>query len=283
MKICWKHAVAFGLLACTAAAQAQTNPFAKGPDPTLAGIRGNGPFAISSQVVARQAGIGGATVFSPNTPGTYALIALCPGFTEGEPSVTPIGMQLATHGFVVAAMTTVTRLDLPPSRATQLLATLDIVRALNTGPVAGKIDINRVVVGGHSMGGGGTLGASVTRPGILAGLPFAPFSVDKSFATSVPQFIFGGQNDNIANPDNHAIMFYEQLTDSTPKVYVELTGQNHFFVNNNVAPSAQFAIAWAKRFADNDRRYEQFITAGAVQAEMAAGRLVAIRRESVPF
>lgn len=283
MKHCWKRIAAFACLAFVAVAHAQDNPFAKGPDPTLAAIQADGPFAVSTQTLPRATGFGGATVISPNDPGTYALVVLCPGFIETQNAVTMIGRRLATHGFVVATIDTVTPLDFPPSRGTQLLAAINMVTALNTGPVAGKIDTARIVVGGHSMGGGGTLEASRTRPTIKAGLPFAPFSFIKAFQTTVPQFIFGGQTDVIAPVAQHAIPFFEQLTPATPKIYVELAAQGHFFPNANVAPTGQFAIAWAKRFADNDLRYEQFIDAAAVQAEVTAGRLSQTRRESTPF
>jgi dienelactone hydrolase len=276
MKNCWKFVVGFGAAALATASQAQTNPFAKGPDPTQASIQADGPFAISSQTVDRvPQGFGGATVFSPNTPGTYALVVLCPGFIEAQAAITNVGQRLATHGFVVATIDTLTRLDFPSSRATQLLAAMQTVSALNTGPVAGKIDITRVVLGGHSMGGGGTLEASTTNPTIKAGLPIAPFHFTKAFTTSVPQLISGGSADNIAPPGQHSIPFFNMLPDETPKIYAELAGASHFFVTETPPnqPINKFLLSWTKRFADNDLRYEQFITAAAVQVEVANGNL----------
>ena len=114
-----KFALAIGMLAVTAASQAQNNPFAKGPDPTLASIQVDGPFAVSTQTVARAGAFGGATVYSPNAAGQYALVVLCPGFIEMQRSVTGLGRRLATHGFVVATIDTTTPTDLPPRRGTQ--------------------------------------------------------------------------------------------------------------------------------------------------------------------
>jgi triacylglycerol lipase len=286
MKSCWKFAVALGVTALASAAQAQINPFAKGPDPTLASVQADGPFAISMQTVAREPqGFGGATVYSPNTPGTYALVVLCPGFLEGQNAISDVGQRLATHGFVVATIDTLTRLDFPSSRATQLLAAVQSVSALSTGPVAGKIDTTRVVLGGHSMGGGGTLEASATNQAIKAGLPIAPFHLIRQFSTSVPQLISGGSADNIAPPGAHSIPFFEMLPDATPKIYAELAGAGHFFVSQTPPnqPINRFVLSWAKRFADNDLRYEQFITDAAVQAEVANGNLSQTRREATPF
>jgi dienelactone hydrolase len=286
MKNCWKFVVGFGAAALATASQAQTNPFAKGPDPSQASIQADGPFAISSQTVDRVAqGFGGATVYSPNTAGTYALVVLCPGFLEGQNAISDVGQRLATHGFVVATIDTLTRLDFPSSRATQLLSAVQTVSALNTGPVAGKIDTSRIVVGGHSMGGGGTLEASATNPAIKAGLPIAPFHFVRQFDTSVPQLISGGSSDNIAPPGAHSIPFFEMLPDATPKIYAELAGAGHFFVSNTPPnqPINKFLLSWTKRFADNDLRYEQFVTAEAVQVEVANGNLSQTRREGTPF
>jgi len=285
MKHRWTFAVGLGIAALATASQAQVNPLAKGPDPTPASIQLDGPFSVSMQTVARGAGFGGATVFSPNEPGSYALVVICPGFIETQAAITGVGRRLATHGFVVATIDTLTLLDFPPSRGTQLLAALQTVSALNTGPVTGKIDTSRLVVSGHSMGGGGTLEASRTNPAIKAGVPLAPFSFVKPFNTLVPQLIMGGQADAIAPVAQHAIPFFEMLPDATPKIYAELTGANHFF--SQAAPPNQptnkFLLSWIKRFADNDLRYEQFITAAAVQVEVANASLSQTRREGTPF
>src|SRR5262245_22320637 len=114
---------ATALMALSGVAAAQSNPFAKGPDPTNTSIQVDGPFAISSQTL-RGNGFGGGTVYSPNTPGTYAVVAFCPGFTATQSSIAVLGRRLATHGFVVATINTNSTLDLPPSRGTQLLAAL---------------------------------------------------------------------------------------------------------------------------------------------------------------
>jgi triacylglycerol lipase len=226
-----------------------------------------------------------ATVYSPNDAGSYALVVLCPGFIETQSAISAAGQRLATHGFVVATIDTVTTIDFPASRGTQLIAALRTITALNTGPVAGKIDTTRLVVGGHSMGGGGTLEASRTNPAIKAGLPIAPFHFVKQFNTPVPQLITGGQVDAIAPVGQHAIPFFEMLPDATPKIYAELTAGNHFFVTQNPPnqPINKLLLAWTKRFADNDLRYEQFLAADAVQAEVANGGLSQTRREATPF
>eukprot|EP01035_Chromulina_nebulosa_P063902 gene63902-87397_t len=99
------------------AAHAATN----GPDPTLASLTVDGPYALSSQPV-KGSGFGGGTVYTPNAPGTFALVALCPGFLGSQRDMQAMGMRLATHGFVVVTINTLTLVDFPSSRATPLLA-----------------------------------------------------------------------------------------------------------------------------------------------------------------
>jgi triacylglycerol lipase len=274
MKLC-----ALVLMVASAASYSQSNPLAKGPDPTNASVQAVGPFAISQQTL-RGRGFRAATIYSPNTAGQYALVAFCPGFTARQSSIAVLARRLASHGFVVATIDTNSTLDLPPSRGTQLLAALRQVAALQTGAVAGKIDPSRLVVTGHSMGGGGSLFASRDNRAIKASVPLAPFSSTKTFATPVPQFIVGGERDDVAPVAQHSIPFFNGLPVATPRVYAALRAEDHFFPNEAAPnqPTGKFQLAWIKRFADNDARYDQFLNAAGLQVEVNNGRLSDLRR-----
>jgi triacylglycerol lipase len=266
-------------------AQGQSNPLAKGPDPTNASIQVDGPFALTTQTLARGNGFGGGTIFAPTAAGTYAVVAFCPGFTATRSSIQTLSSRLASFGFVVLAMDTNSTLDFPPSRGTQLLAALRQVVALSTGPVAGKVDPTRRVVAGWSMGGGGTLYASINDPTLKAANGFAPFSFDQIFNTSVPQLIEGAQNDNVAPVSVHSIPFFIGLPNATPKVFASIAGAPHNFPTTATPnqPASKFQIAWLKRFADNDARYEQFVNFPALQAEVGAGRVSLGATEGITF
>jgi dienelactone hydrolase len=276
---------AIGLTFAALVAQGQSNTSAKGPDPTNENIQAAGTFAVTTQAVERGNGFGGGTIFVPTAPGTYAVVAFCPGFTSTRSSIQALSSRLASFGFVVIAMDTNSPFDFPPSRGTQLLAALQRVVSLNTGPVAGKVDPARRVVAGSSMGGGGTLYASLANPTLKAAIGFVPFSFDQIFNTSVPQLILGAQNDNVAPVVLHSIPFFFGLPIPTPKVLVSITGAEHGFPSAAVPnqPASKFQIAWAKRFADDDVRYQPFVNTAAVQAELAAGRLSLFATESLPF
>jgi hypothetical protein len=276
---------AVGLSVAAFVAQGQSNPFAKGPDPTNASLQATGPFALTTQTVARGSGFGGGTVFVPTAPGTYAVVAFCPGFTAAQSSVATLSSRLASFGFIVIAIDTNTSLDFPPSRGTQLLAALNRVAGLTTGPAAGKVDGSRRAVAGWSMGGGGTLYASLNSPSLKAGTGFAPFAFDQIFTTRVPQLILGAQNDNVAPVSLHSIPFFFGLPIPTPKFFASIARAPHNFPTTATPnqPASKFQIAWIKRFADNDTRFEPFVSFPALQAEFNAGRVNLGATESLPF
>jgi dienelactone hydrolase len=261
MEISKKYSIGLGLLVLAAGAQAQTNPFAKGPDPTQASIRADGPFALTTQTLAKGNGFGGATIYVPTAAGTYALAVIAPGFTEKQSAIAVVSRRLATHGFVVATIDTNSTFDQPPSRATQMQAALNTINKLTTGPIVGKLRGTNAV-GGHSMGGGGTLLASRANPQLVAGSSYCPYSTDKVFTAVVtPQVILGGSTDNVAPVNTHAQKFFDSIPAGTPKVLAVFNGQGHQFVDDNpvFAPASVLNIAAFKRFADNDTRYSQFL------------------------
>lgn len=247
---------AAGLFALATAAQAVEI----GPAPTTSSVQATGPFAISSQTISGFGRpYGGATVYSPNTAGKYSIVAFCPGFTATRSSVDVMARRLASHGFIVAAMDTESTQDQPSSRATQIVAVLNDLAALNSGAAAGKVDPNRRVATGHSMGGGGTLIAATNNPSTIdAAIALAPWnsSTTNFSGDRVPTAIIGGQNDNVAPVNQHSIPFYNSMTQNEKLICIE-SGEDHFFPQENPAdqPSSAIQISWAKRFADQDLRY----------------------------
>jgi len=130
--------VALSLLLLAAAAQAQTNPLQKGPDPTSTILNANaGPFAIAStSVPSSVSGFGGGTVYYPTTAGSYATVAICPGFTATQSSIAWIGQRLASHGFVAMTINTNSTFDQPPSR-TLRCSKLELYESVDHRYVAG--------------------------------------------------------------------------------------------------------------------------------------------------
>lgn len=227
---------------------------------TLDELKTDGPYTIVSENLPGS-GYGKATIHAPKTGGSYALMAVCPGFVSPESSITQISKRLATHGFSVVTIGTRTLLDFPSSRASQILAALDAGSKVSSGNAAGKVDASRMVASGWSMGGGGTLLAAAKTPKLKAAVAYAPWNLSSSAFRSitVPTIIFGATGDTIAGVDTFSKPFYDAIPDTTHKALAVLEGDNHFFPNTAADPVSYTNIAWNKRFADGNTQYKQFI------------------------
>jgi len=265
---------ALALAVMGSAAQAQV----VGPAPTATSIRQAGPFAISSQILAGQ-GFGGATVYSPNTPGLYPYIVFCPGFTGTQASNTTMARRLASWGFIVATIDTNSIFDFPDSRGVQMAAALRAVAAITTGPAAGKINraVNKRGVTGHSMGGGGVLNALQNDRTLVAGFAFTPFNLDTNFGALVNQAvgIAGGQNDNVAPNAQHSTPFFNVISPDNPSFLCIEAGEDHNFVSENPAdqPSSLYQISLFKVFLAGDTRFRSFLVPQSGCSSFRSSRL----------
>ncbi|MBM2616987.1 alpha/beta hydrolase [Actinoplanes sp. LDG1-06] len=239
------------------------NPYERGPAPTTSSIEASrGSFAIAQTTVARSSvsGFGGGTIYYPTSTaeGTFGAVAVSPGFTASQSSVSWLGPRLASQGFVVITIDTLSTLDQPASRGTQLLAALDYLT--RTSSVRTRIDAARLGVMGHSMGGGGSLSASVSRPSLQAAVPLTPWHGTKSWSSDrVPTLIIGAENDTVAPVSSHSEPFYTSLPSTSDKAYLELNNASHSAPTSTNVTVAKYSISWLKRFIDDDTRYDQFL------------------------
>jgi alpha-beta hydrolase superfamily lysophospholipase len=244
-------------------AHAAPNPYERGPAPTTASVEAaRGPFATASTTVARGSvsGFGGGTIHYPTSTaeGTFGGVAIAPGFTASQSAVSWLGPRLASQGFVVITIDTNSTLDQPDSRGAQLLAALDHLTGASA--VRTRVDATRLAVMGHSMGGGGSLAASRTRPALQAAIPLTPWHGTKSWsAVRVPTMIIGAESDTVAPVASHAEPFYASLTSAPDKAYLELNNGSHSAPTSANTTVAKYSISWLKRFVDNDTRYDQFL------------------------
>jgi predicted dienelactone hydrolase len=250
-------------VALVPAAEAAVNPFERGPAPTVSSIEATrGPFAVSRTTVSgfSVSGFGGGDIYYPTSTsaGTFGAVAIVPGYTASRSSMAWLAPRIASQGFVVFNIDTLTRSDQPASRGRQLLAALDYLT--RSSSVRSRIDASRQAVVGHSMGGGGTLEASDSRPSLQAAIPLTPWNLDKTWSQiQVPTMVIGAENDSVAAVSAHAIPFYNSLSSGLDKAYLELNNASHFAPNSSNTTIAKYSISWLKRFVDNDLRYEQFL------------------------
>ncbi|WP_433012934.1 bis(hydroxyethyl) terephthalate hydrolase [Kribbella sp. CA-294648] len=241
---------------------AAENPYERGPAPTTSSIEASrGPFATATTTVpSTVTGFGGGTIYYPTTTtaGTFGAVAISPGFTGRQSSISWLGPRLASQGFVVITIDTNSIYDQPDSRGTQLLAALDYLTQRST--VRTRIDAGRLGVMGHSMGGGGSLRAASRRPALQAAIPLTGWHTDKTWGeVQVPTLVVGADEDSIAPVASHSEPFYTSLSASLDKAYLELRNASHSAPNTSNTTIAKYSISWLKRFIDNDTRYEQFL------------------------
>ncbi|MEV4629906.1 alpha/beta hydrolase [Micromonospora sp. NPDC049523] len=247
----------------TPPAHAAANPYERGPNPTVASIEASrGSFAIAQATVAASSvsGFGGGTIYYPTstTAGTFGAIAISPGYTATQSSVAWLGPRLASQGFVIITINTLSVYDQPASRGTQLLAALDYL--VRTSSVRTRIDGSRLGVMGHSMGGGGSLSAANSRPALQAAIPLTGWHSTKSWSgVRVPTLVIGAENDTVAPVSAHSEPFYTSLPATLDKAYLELNAASHSAPTSTNVTVAKYSISWLKRFVDNDTRYEQFL------------------------
>ncbi|MFF2998754.1 alpha/beta hydrolase family protein [Streptomyces sp. NPDC057950] len=244
-------------------AQAVANPYERGPAPTTGSIEATrGSYAVSQTTVSSLSvtGFGGGTVHYPTSTsdGTFGAVVISPGYTAYQSSIAWLGPRLASQGFVVFTIDTLTTLDQPDSRGRQLLAALDYLTQRSS--VRTRIDSTRLGVMGHSMGGGGTLEAAKSRPSLQAAIPLTGWNLDTSWPEiQTPTLIVGADGDTIAPVATHSEPFYRSLPSTLDKAYLELRGATHFTPNSSNTTIAKYSISWLKRFIDNDTRYKQFL------------------------
>ncbi|MEV8599655.1 dienelactone hydrolase family protein [Streptomyces griseoviridis] len=244
-------------------AHAADNPYERGPAPTTASIEAaRGSYAVSQTTVSSLlvSDFGGGTIYYPTSTsdGTFGAVAVSPGYTGTQSSISWLGPRLASQGFVVFTIDTLTTLDQPDSRGRQLLAALDYLTQRSS--VRTRVDSDRLGVIGHSMGGGGTLEAAKTRPSLRAAIPLTPWNLDKTWPeVRTPTLVVGADGDTIAPVATHAEPFYTSLPSSLDRAYLELNGATHFTPNSSNTTIAKYSVSWLKRFIDKDTRYEQFL------------------------
>jgi alpha-beta hydrolase superfamily lysophospholipase len=219
-------------------------------------------------------------------PGVVAI----PGYTEAQSAINQWGTFLASHGFIVMMVDTATNgaanavTPLPPDRANGLMEGVKTLQAENTrsgSPIAGKLDTTRMVVMGHSMGGGGTLiaasGSSAQDANLVSSLKGAiglcPWnSSPNSYQNDkVPSLMFDGTADGLVSvgAGGMATQEFASIPTSTSKMYVEYNGGSHFVANTPLGgaatdvDTARIGLSWLEVHVMGDMRYAQFLVKDA--------------------
>ena len=227
----------------------------------------------------------GSTLYYPiDGEGPFSSLVLVPGFVSPQSAVSAWGPYLASHGIIVMTIGTNTLTDLPQDRANALLDAVQTLQEENnreTSPVYQQIDINKISVGGHSMGGGGAQIAATLDNSLKSVISLNPWIqewlVDYEYLNhTVPNLIISGQDDNIANVNEHANTHYNYTPNTTPKAIYEIengshsTGRFPSTANNYVG---KIVLSWLNYFADDNDCYFPIILEYPEQASIYQNNL----------
>jgi dienelactone hydrolase len=255
-----------------------------GPTPVAAKLNEAGPYEVASYSIptadAEAKGHGGGTVYYPRAAAneTFGVVAMMPGFLAFQAVYAKLVRKIASHGFIVANLDSVGRADFPEARATQLAAGLAHVAELARGgrvPYASVADPSRRAIMGNSMGGGAALSAMVLDPTLKAAVALQPWHTIKRFpGIKTPTLIVACQTDGIAPNQAHADLFYASLPGKLPRAEIEVKDTGHLcatFLTSeaNLNTMGKSAVAWLKRFLDDDLRYDAMVKGGIDQGEFS--------------
>jgi hypothetical protein len=232
------------------------NCLCHGDVPTKLSGTTKGPFK-TAMVTAKT----GTIYYPTDAEPPFAAIALCGGFLNTGPEMADWGPFYASYGIVVL-ITTTGALDLPDQRADELLASIAELKAITTGPLAGKLS-GRYGTSGYSMGGGGTLIAANKTPALLTSVSLAAWGPDAAM-DKVPSLLFCGTADTVAPCGDHSDPAYAQIPATTPKMKMMITGGDHLSAwfgpaDGGGGISGGYALAFQKVFLEGDTRWKPLL------------------------
>lgn len=173
----------------------------------------------------------------------FPVIVFGHGFAMGWDAYQNIWEHLAPQGYIMAFVRTEGSLIPAPSHADfgddlALVATKMLALNGTAGsPFNGRVR-QKVVIMGHSMGGGATMLAAENNTSIAGIVGLAPAETNPSAIgvcpnITVPALIFSGSNDGVTPPDQNHLPMYQGIA-STCKSFVSITGGAHcYFANSN--------------------------------------------------
>jgi hypothetical protein len=218
----------------------------------------SGPGPFKTDTIQMQTG----TAYYPtDADPPFAAIAICPGFLNTGPEMTPWGPFYASWG-IVTVVTYTGAADLPDQRGQELLGALDELKGMNSGssPLAGKL-AGRYGTSGYSMGGGGTTIAAASTPTLNSSIGLAAWGGDGT-GDMVPELLFCGDADTVA-PCVMSDPVYSQIPDATPKMEIVVPGATHFNwfdpTDAGGGMSGMYGLAFEKVFLEGDTRWKPLL------------------------
>lgn len=199
-------------------------------------------------------------------------IAFSPGFRAAAANYEWWGPVMASLGYNVFILNTNEPTDGLAARADALAALVDFIKAENDNPdspVTNKIDVNKIALMGHSMGGGAALAAADRLGDAVSAViplslyccePGGSFEGDYSSLTA-PTLVIASAEDEVAPPEAHARLLYDSLG-SENKVYMEFAAGDHMIVANGGPDHdamGTITLAFLKAYLDGNENLAEYV------------------------
>jgi len=260
---------------------------------STAGAQGDpgstGPYTRCTYTPPANSGYSEAKVWYPcDATGALAATTLISGGTKTYSDYTNLADHLASHGYIVFAMTPANPVLLSNSAWTSAqIAGIAQLKKENTrtatssnpNPVKGKINTARLQVLGHSLGGGGTLLAAVSLgSGIKTVQALAPAIMGSSLSLSgikAKTNVIAGASDTVASAAIVAT-YYNSLPATIDRTYMYFTGVDHWtFINTGAQPYRsrvfKYITAFMKYHLDGNSSYQTYLYGAEYAKDATAG------------
>lgn len=219
------HRLLCGLLA-VAPVVAQA-PYAVGArDVAWTNTTGAGAGSLTARVLYPATSAGTNTPLLPQAGG-WPVAVFLHGFAITGTSYVPLGTQWAQQGFVVVLSNTSQFDNVGQENDGRALFPAVVAANAAGGPFQNGLDTTRVVLAGHSMGGGNVANVLRNNPGYRCGFAIAPVTPrdNNGALVTTPLGIVAGQGDTITPPATNASPYYNSVASFADlKFYYLLNG-----------------------------------------------------------
>jgi dienelactone hydrolase len=185
-----------------------------------------GPEEVTLKWVPTDGSFGNGLLYLPADRSARAdtVAIVIPGFGGRWDTVSWIGPQLASRGIPAFQLETQREGAEPEDRA--VAATSAIQRLRADTELSSEVNPSRIIVIGHSMGGGAAL--HLAAEGSIAGaVAMAPWvNVQTNIAPGVPALVISCEADSIAPFKRHGDRILRELADG-PYLWTDLAGLQH--------------------------------------------------------
>ena len=145
-------------------------------------------------------------------PGGHRVLVFLHGINVLGSGYGALGARFAQHGYVVVLGNTA--MSSAVLQVQDGIATFAALAQANTQPglLQGALDLTRVGLAGHSMGGATTTGVLAANPGYRCGFCFAPGIAPSAPQVTVPMAVCHGAGDTFLDWQQFGLPLYQNLT-----------------------------------------------------------------------